>query len=333
MVNNATIDFIIPIYNTPSSALDSCIKSITKLKNIQYRIFLIDDGSDQVDEYSICTKYINQYPQKIKYFYKKNGGVSSARNYGIKKSASDYICFVDSDDLVLDIVPKLPDEFDILNYNVCFSTGSKEKIFRLNLPEGKILASDYFEILLKNSIWNSVCGKIFKKDFLKKNHIRFNENIIHGEDLDFLMQCLFAKAGIFYVNKEMYLYRFAKESENNRFNNFPLNILRDYIHNYNAKIKYIDETYALENPKRKKMKIYLNNDMIKSLFNLYLSNIMGNKQKVHKLEYTIQVFFDKSNMYDEATSINKVRYRLVYINNNILIKLIAILQRLYIRIK
>lgn len=333
MVSVPTVDFIIPIYNTSSSIVSSCIESITKLKNIQYKIFLIDDGSNQVDEYAICAKYINKYPKKVKYFYKKNGGVSSARNYGLEKSKSKYICFVDSDDQILNIDSKYADEFDIINYNLCFNNGSKEKNFKLALPSGEITASAYFEILLKNSIWNSVCGKIFKRKFLEDNNIRFNENIVHGEDLDFLMQCLFAKAKFFYVNKEMYLYKFVKKSEDNRFNKFSLNVLRDYIHNYDAKIQYIDETYALEEIKEINLKNYLDNDIIKSLFNLYLSNIVGNKKELYNLRRGIQEFFNKNDMYGKATTVNKIRYKCIYMNNMALLKLIAILQRLYVRIK
>ena len=60
---------------------------------------MVDDGSVKKNSskyQEVCLK-----SKKIKYYYKVNGGVSSARNYGVSKSKGEYITFVDSDDIVL----------------------------------------------------------------------------------------------------------------------------------------------------------------------------------------------------------------------------------------
>ena len=97
-----TIDIIVPIYNM-EDRLEQCLQSLLKQKVTSlftYRILLVNDGSTD-DTQVICTNYANKYPEKILSFIKSNGGVSSARNFGLQKANADYITFVDPDDYVL----------------------------------------------------------------------------------------------------------------------------------------------------------------------------------------------------------------------------------------
>lgn len=93
---NELISIIVSVYNTPIEYLDECLDS---LKNQTYKnieIILVDDGSNkQIADYLDYISDVN-----IIVLYKENGGVSSARNYGIKESNVKFICFVDADDCV-----------------------------------------------------------------------------------------------------------------------------------------------------------------------------------------------------------------------------------------
>ncbi len=93
---NELISIIVPVYNMPIEYLDECLDS---LKNQTYKnieIILVDDGSNkQIADYLDYISDVN-----IIVLYKENGGVSSARNYGIKESNVKFICFVDADDCV-----------------------------------------------------------------------------------------------------------------------------------------------------------------------------------------------------------------------------------------
>ena len=97
-----SIDIIVPIYNM-EDRLERCIKSLIRQVSdnyFNYKILLINDGSTDKTQ-DICNLYSAKYPSKIETFTKKNGGVSSARNFGLTKATSDYISFVDPDDYVL----------------------------------------------------------------------------------------------------------------------------------------------------------------------------------------------------------------------------------------
>ena len=91
------ISIIIPIYKV-SQYLDECVKSIVSQTYKNLEIILVDDGSP--DE---CPRMCDEWAKKdgrIKVVHKKNGGLSSARNAGLKVAKGEYIGFVDSDDYV-----------------------------------------------------------------------------------------------------------------------------------------------------------------------------------------------------------------------------------------
>ena len=91
------VSVIVPVYNT-YDYLNKCLDSLVNQSFKDYEIIIVNDGSTD-DSEKIIKKYQKKY-SNIKYYYKENGGLSSARNYGIKYANGDYIAFVDSDDYV-----------------------------------------------------------------------------------------------------------------------------------------------------------------------------------------------------------------------------------------
>ena len=91
-----TVSVIIPLYNK-ENAIKQTLMSVLSQGNIVSEIIVVDDGSTD----SSASIVMDFKDPKIKYFYKQNGGVSSARNYGLEKANSDWIFFLDADDLLL----------------------------------------------------------------------------------------------------------------------------------------------------------------------------------------------------------------------------------------
>lgn len=90
------VSIIIPVYNTPKQFLEECLESIRKqcYKNIE--VIIVDDGSKHE-----TASYLDTLKEKnIVIVHKNRGGVSSARNYGVRCAKGNYICFVDADDLI-----------------------------------------------------------------------------------------------------------------------------------------------------------------------------------------------------------------------------------------
>ena len=91
------VSVIVPIYKV-EKYLDKCVESIVNQTYDNLEILLIDDGSPDN-----CPKMCDEWAKKdkrIKVFHKKNGGLSDARNFGLKCACGDYIYFIDSDDYI-----------------------------------------------------------------------------------------------------------------------------------------------------------------------------------------------------------------------------------------
>ncbi len=93
----AKVSVIVPVYNAEKYLLD-CVKSIQSQTHTDLEIILVDDGSPDSCP-SICDA-LAQEDQRIVVIHKQNGGVSSARNAGLDAMSGDYVCFVDSDDML-----------------------------------------------------------------------------------------------------------------------------------------------------------------------------------------------------------------------------------------
>ena len=101
------ISVIVPVYNT-EQYLPRCIDSILSQYFTDFELLLIDDGSKD-NSGNICDEYATQ-DSRIRVFHKVNGGATSARLLGVKKSIGEFICFVDSDDSDGNDSEGLPDD-------------------------------------------------------------------------------------------------------------------------------------------------------------------------------------------------------------------------------
>lgn len=86
---------IVPLYNK-SATIAQCIQSVNEQDFDSWELIIVDDGSTDSPE-QLIQPYLSE---KIFYFRKENGGVSSARNKGIELAQGDYVCFLDADDLI-----------------------------------------------------------------------------------------------------------------------------------------------------------------------------------------------------------------------------------------
>lgn len=134
--------FIIPVYNCAKEVIP-CVDNLLKLNRDDIEIILINDGSS--DNTSKVCESIIQKNRYVSYYYQKNGGVSSARNKGIKLSKGKYIIFVDADDTIdtanlgclLDTI-KCNNLIDIAVFGLSFDYYHKGKLYRRDDLESPI---------------------------------------------------------------------------------------------------------------------------------------------------------------------------------------------------
>lgn len=214
---NDLISIIIPVYNS-SAYLDKCIGSVLMQTYKNIEVILINDGSAD-DSFEICQKYAEN-DHRIKLINKDNGGVSSARNAGIKASTGRYIAFADSDDTISpDFCSKMLEGasnaasspyliicgYDFINE----STGAIKHFIpaQKNILNREDLDNNYLQ-LFNDRHFLSVWGKLFSAEIIKGNDIYFNEHIHIGEDFVFLHEYLTHIPGINVklLSEALYMY-------------------------------------------------------------------------------------------------------------------------------
>ncbi len=211
-----SLSVIVPVYNAEkylSKALDS-LAAQTVADSMQ--IILIDDGSADASP-SICDEFASNRPDTV-VIHRKNGGVSAARNAGIKEAAGEYIGFLDADDTVApEYFEKLLKAAEKNNCDMAMSgfTLVYEGDHRPVSPfedgeifEGRSIADKIARKMLSDGSLNSVWSKIFRRSCITEHNIQFPQGVKIGEDkrfvLDFLNHCSRAvyagNCGYFYVN-------------------------------------------------------------------------------------------------------------------------------------
>ena len=211
------VSFIIPVYNK-EKYLNSCLDSIYKLsKNYkfdqQFEVLAINDYSSD-NSLKILDKWKKKNTSLRIFNTKKNCGVSSARNLGIKKSKGEYIFFVDADDFIqIDAFKKV---YEIILKNqskdifLFFSEINKKKYNKIdnnNLIDKSTNSYSGSLIKINNnfSSWN-VWKMIVKRKFLIKNKIFF-KNLFQFEDWVFIATIISKKPKYLLINKFVYSYR------------------------------------------------------------------------------------------------------------------------------
>jgi glycosyltransferase involved in cell wall biosynthesis len=171
------VSIIIPVYNV-EKYLRKCIDSVLNQTYKDIEVILVDDGSlDKCPQ--ICDEYLKR-DARVKVIHKKNGGLSDARNVGVKYAQGDYIGFVDSDDYVSTQMVELlyssitKEEADIVmgNYIHVDETGNSidEKI-SFQIEKQITYSRDEFvdEVIKKTGGYYVVaCSKLYKKEIFEK---------------------------------------------------------------------------------------------------------------------------------------------------------------------
>lgn len=203
------ISVIVPVYKV-EKYLSRCIDSIIAQTYNNLEIILIDDGSPDRSG-RICDDYARK-DHRIRVFHKPNGGVSSARNLGLKEAKGEYIGFVDSDDY---IAPQMYEVLfnNLVNNNADLSVcGYKKEIDkgifepyynkRLNCV---FLRNEMLKNLLSNKYYTCSCWNVLFKKYLLSD-LFFDEKRKHNEDLLFLYEVMKKCNNLFFTSDAYYYY-------------------------------------------------------------------------------------------------------------------------------
>lgn len=206
------ISIIVPIYNV-ERYITRCINSILDQAFTNYELILVNDGSTD-SSLNICNSFAD-LDCRIKVYTKPNGGLSDARNFGLKYATGDYVCFIDSDDFVeanylLDLYERITSdktEVAICEYFLVNEDGKKYSKVSLNeskirqIGTGKDVLQHLYE---KNNVANIVAWNKLYKRTLFDNH-RFEKGRLF-EDEYMIVPLFWDVQSVSFVNKPLYDY-------------------------------------------------------------------------------------------------------------------------------
>lgn len=244
------LSVIVPIFNV-EKYLDKCLDSLNTQIFRDFEVLLINDGSTDNSK-NIALKYVEKNDQ-FKYFEKPNGGLSDARNYGVKFASGDFLAFIDSDDYVDKymfekmINKQLESNSEIVVCDMYYEYENGTLKYTKSGDFNLISAKDDLNTI---NINNSACNKIFKKSLF--DNILFPVGKWY-EDLFTIPIILYRANRISRLPEPMYYYlqRLGSIVHENNLKMFDIYDAIDFIYktlineveNKPALIRIINEMY------------------------------------------------------------------------------------------
>ncbi len=195
------VSVVVPIYNV-EKYLEKCLDSLLSQTLEDIQIILVNDGSTDKSG-NIAKKYAKENPNKMLYVEKENGGLSDARNYGMKYATGDYIAFLDSDDYIekeayQEMYNKaIQDNADYVECDFIWEYPNKSKIDKRYSYKNKKEMLAFVRVVA----WN----KLIKRNIIVDNNIKFPKGLRY-EDVEFTYKLLPYINKFSYIEKEFIHY-------------------------------------------------------------------------------------------------------------------------------
>ena len=277
------ISVIFPVYNVEKyveEALDSIVNQ-TIFDDIE--VVIVDDGSQDNSRF-IITKYELDH-ENIKIVRKENGGLSSARNYGMDNSNGEYVHFFDSDDYLLPYACEklynlaIKNNLEVATSN--FLRFNDEKTWNHHTPqfvlkdiEGECELTNMQEYT--NLTWDMYCtDKLYKSEFLKKNNIRFFEGITFEDNL-FSIEVLSKAKKVGLLDDYTFCWR-TRESNDSITQSFTLQRANDLVNMFHMVQEFLEENIQDKDVLRTKYLKWLTVDI-----SYYIETIQNYPEESHE---------------------------------------------------
>lgn len=195
------VSVVVPIYNV-EKYIKKCMDSLVNQTLQEIQIIFVNDGSTD-ESGNIAKEYASKYLNKIIYLEKENGGLSDARNFGMRYAEGEYIAFLDSDDYVENTMYEemynkaLQENSDYVECDFLWEYPDKTKKDKRNSYNNKKEMLTNVRVVA----WN----KLIKREILEKNNISFPKGLRY-EDIEFTYKLIPYLNKVSYVDKEFVHY-------------------------------------------------------------------------------------------------------------------------------
>lgn len=227
------ISVVIPVYRVDIQLLERCLQGLENQTEQDFEVLLVFD-EDISAYHSVVKRYQNRI-SGIRVMEREHQGVSAARNKGIQNAEGRWIAFVDADDWLeenaLEVQMKAGEDQDadivmgehLMEYG---NASQMHQYLKKNIVYGKDNKSIFEKDILKPQTGAGfVWGKLFRREFLVKNRIYFNEALSAAEDAEFMFRAACDAQKIIFITDICYHYRYNPTSAVRRYQT-------DYVDRY-----------------------------------------------------------------------------------------------------
>lgn len=304
------ITYIIAIYNIEKDLLTRCLSSVVGNMGCNDEAWIINDGSTYDFTEEICKRYVGA---RVQYYYQENGGISSARNAGIRLARGKYIAFIDGDDYLsngsVEITDKIGNaDIVLMNYKKYTQEGiylCKPKFFPAyeKNPYACIMKSIMAENDFKNYYMGVVWNKLFSREFLLRNGLKFKENVKKGEDGLFIINCMLFKPSVEYADYDNYVYYVNPNSVCHKFNLDLNGYYIDYLKELGALVQSSDVTDIIDQ------------NLLEDYYKIHIFNSLRGLLKINSLNTNLKLSYRERkrlakkiyNAFDDNFKLKKIK--------------------------
>ncbi len=246
------LSIVIPIYNV-SRYLEDCLNPLVGKGEESIEILLIDDGSTDASA-GLADRFAGSY-QNVTVYHRANGGLSDARNFGLRKAAGKYVFFLDADDFLredsIDVLLSAIGgrELDILLWDADLydENGRRAREDRGYFHHtgavkncvctGRRIIED--QLAYKNDYAITVWLGLYNREFLIRNQFWFERGLLHEDEL-WTQKVLLEAARVVYTGEALYCYRLRKDSIMRSGNQDFRKPIASLIYIYTSLLAYYD---------------------------------------------------------------------------------------------
>ena len=204
-MDNYKVSVIVPVYNA-EEYIGATLDSIINQDFNSYEVIVIDDGSTDSSPEIINEKLVKSTVD-YKIIRQENSGVSSARNRGIEEAIGEYLVFIDADDYVtgnhLSELYNGETDFSMVQF-------IKKENDKLSAPHHfqveSMTCDEFIKKELRMEMPFNFWQLMYKSSLINENNIRFNPELIYGEDIDFALRALLWGDEVAISNEATYYY-------------------------------------------------------------------------------------------------------------------------------
>lgn len=246
-MKNKRLDILVIHYKEPEEVVKPLLDSIALQQGVdmdKVGVIIVNDGDDVL----LSDEFLSGYKFDIKYVINKHKGICGTRNRALDESEAEYVMFCDCDDMFLNSIAfnilkkhmNKIDEFGNIGFDVLISrfkeecmTDLKESVFMDHFKEDNTF----------------VHGKVYRRNYLVQNNIRWNEDVITHEDLVFNVVAICSTERVKRIDDVLYLWKYNKGSITRRDEDFVFATADKLIDSYYELIKDLMERGLIRNAK------------------------------------------------------------------------------------